>query len=271
VAHTGRFDKELVDALPSSVKSVSHNGAGYDQIDVPACTAKGIAVSNTPTAVDNATADVAIMLLLGALRRSWTPVSALRKGDWRGKMTLGHDPEGKTLGILGMGGIGGALAKRAKAFEMDVVYHNRNKAEQEHGARYVDFDELLSKSDVISIHLPLSEKTTHFIGKEQFAKMKDGVVLVNTARGAVIDESALVEALENGKVWSAGLDVYEKEPEIHPGLIKNENVVLFPHIGTATIETQKKMEVLVVDNVKSMLKDGKLLTQVQEQKGKSNL
>ncbi len=155
-------------------------------------------------------------------------------------MQLGHDPEGKVLGILGMGGIGGALAKRARAFEMKVQYHNRRRLgeESEEGAKYVGFEELLKTSDIISVHLPLSEATRGIIGKNEFEAMKDGVVLINTARGAIVDEEALVEALKSGKLFSAGLDVYGKEPEIHPELVKNDNVVLFPHIGTATFETQ---------------------------------
>ncbi|KAI9717010.1 MAG: hypothetical protein M1812_004945 [Candelaria pacifica] len=243
---TGRFDGPLISSLPSSLRSISHNGAGYDQIDVPACTSRSISVSNTPLAVDAATANIAMMLLLGALRRSWIPESSLRAGKWRGTMQLGHDPEGKVLGILGMGGIGGALAKRARAFEMKVLYHNRRKLEEdkEHGAKYVGFEELLKTSDVISVHLPLSEATKGIIGKKEFALMKDGVVLINTARGAIVNEEALVEALGSGKVFSAGLDVYGKEPDVHPELMKNENIVLFPHIGTTTFETQRKMEVV---------------------------
>lgn len=157
-------------------------------------------------------------------------------------MALGHDPEQKTLGILGMGGIGTALSQRAKGFDMDIVYHNRNPVPDSSNpaaARYIDdLDGFLGICDVISVHLPLSEATRHFLGAAEFAKMKDGVVIVNTARGPVIDEDALVKALESGKVGAAGLDVFEKEPEVHPGLKKSQDVVLFPHIGTATWETQ---------------------------------
>ncbi|KAI5781515.1 D-isomer specific 2-hydroxyacid dehydrogenase [Geopyxis carbonaria] len=267
---TGRFDEELVALLPSSIKFICHNGAGYDQIDIAPCSKRGISVAHTPRAVDAATANVGMMLLLGALRRSWIPESALRAGQWRGAMTLGHDPEGKTLGVLGMGGIGSALAWRAKGFEMNVVYHNRGavSADMNRGnARYIaDLDEFWRTCDIISVHLPLSSSTRHFIGDAQFAKMKDGVVIVNTARGPVIDEAALVRALDSGKVRSAGLDVFEDEPAIHPGLLGNQNVVLFPHIGTATWETQHKMESLVIENVRTALLDRKLVTQVPEQR-----
>lgn len=172
------------------------------------------------------------------------------------------------LGILGMGGIGRATAQRAKAFGMKIQYHNRRQlpASEEDGAKYVTFDELLATSDVLSLNLSLNDSTRHIIGKKEFGKMKDGIVIVNTARGPLIDEAALVDALKEGKVWSAGLDVFEEEPKIHQGLLDAENVVLLPHMGTATYETQRDMELLVLDNLKSAIQDDKLLTQVREQK-----
>lgn len=166
-----------------------------------------------------------------------------------------------------MGGIGTAVARRAQPFGLQVQYHNRSCVPEQQnmvGAKYVSFEELLQTSDVISVHLPLNASTHGLISHPEFAKMKDGVVLVNTARGPIVNEDALVEALESGKVWGAGLDVHEHEPEIHPGLIGNENCVLLPHVGTATVETQRKMEVLVVENVRSALERGCLLTPVQE-------
>jgi glyoxylate reductase len=161
-------------------------------------------------------------------------------GKWRGNFSLGHDPKDKTLGILGMGGIGSAVAHRAKAFGMKIQYHNRTQlpAEKEKGAKYVSFEDLLKTSDVLSLNLALNPSTTHIIAKEQFEQMKDGVVIVNTARGALIDEAALVDALKSGKVWTVGLDVFEEEPKIHPGLLECENAVLLPHVGTGTVETQ---------------------------------
>lgn len=157
-------------------------------------------------------------------------------------MGLGHDPDGKTLGILGMGGIGSAFSLRAATFGFDLQYHNRNPvvhpSSNPTNARYVGFEELLRTSDAISIHLPLNDATKGLIGRKEFEEMKDGVVIVNTARGKIIDEEALVAALEQDKVFAAGLDVYENEPEVHPGLIESDKVVLMPHVGTATVETQ---------------------------------
>jgi D-3-phosphoglycerate dehydrogenase len=201
----------------------------------------GIHVSSTPIAVNAATADVALFLMLGALRRIHVPYNNLRQGKWRGPdFQLGYDPNKKVLGILGMGGIGRDVATRARAFGMSIQYHNRSQLspELEQGAKYVSFEELLKTSDVLSLNCSLRKETVHIIGKKEFDQMKKGVVLVNTARGKLIDEQALVDALNEGKVFSAGLDVFEEEPKIHEGLLNNPNVVLLPHIGTATWETQ---------------------------------
>ncbi|KAJ5709662.1 hypothetical protein N7493_009953 [Penicillium malachiteum] len=266
---TGLIDEELVKALPTSLKYIASCGAGYDQIDVHACSARSplIRVSNVPTAVDDATADVAMFLIIGALRNLNIGMHALRQGKWRGTAALGHDPQGKVLGILGMGGIGRNLKKKAEAFGMKVIYHNRRQLSEElsGGAQYVTFDELLSTSDVVSLNLPLNKNTRHIISKAEFAKMKDGVVVVNTARGAVMDEAALVEALDSGKVFSAGLDVFEEEPTIHPGLLDNHKVVLVPHMGTWTIETITAMEEWTIENIRLGLETGKLKSPVAEQ------
>ncbi|KAK4923686.1 glyoxylate reductase [Elasticomyces elasticus] len=260
ISMTGRFDEELVNALPKSWKYLSHNGAGYDQIDPEPCSKRDppLFVSNVPTAVDDATADTAIFLMLGALRNYNPAIKALRQG---------HDPQGKVLGVLGMGGIGRNMSKKAAAFGMTTIYHNRRKLDDEKagGAKYVSFEDLLKQSDVLSLNLPLSPKTKHIIGVEQLKMMKKSAIVVNTARGAVIDEAALVEALENSTIAGAGLDVFEEEPKIHPGLVKNENVFLLPHMGTWTQETQYKMERWVIDNVKSALEKGKLMSVIPEQ------
>ncbi|CAK7216592.1 hypothetical protein SCUCBS95973_002859 [Sporothrix curviconia] len=268
VALTGRFDAELVAHLPPSVQFLSHNGAGYDQIDVHACSARNIRVSNTPGAVNDATANVALYLILGALRRAWIPETAIRAGEWRGATPLGRDPNGLRLGILGMGGIGAATARRAAAFGFQIQYYSRSPVTGLDGqlGTYVSFEELLRTSDVISVHVPLSPATTHLLDDAAFAKMKDGVIIVNTARGPVIDEAALVRNLDAGKVWSVGLDVFEKEPAVHAGLLQHPHAVLLPHIGTATKDTQKRMEVLVIDNVTSAITGKGLLTQVPEQR-----
>ncbi|KAJ5809829.1 glyoxylate reductase [Penicillium pulvis] len=269
ISITGLIDEELVNALPSSLKYMAHCGAGYDMIDVHACTARNppIRVSNVPTAVDDATADVNIFLILGALRNFNGGMHSLREGKFIGQTPVGHDPRGKVLGILGMGGIGRNLKKKAEAFGMKVIYHNRRQLSEElsGGAQYVTFDELLATSDVLSLNLPLNKNTRHIISKAEFAKMKDGVVVVNTARGAVMDEAALVEALDSGKVFSAGLDVFEEEPKIHPGLMNNHNVILVPHMGTWTVETMTSMEVWAIENIRQALETGKLKSPVPEQ------
>ncbi len=284
-------------AFTLSAKMCIHPGAGYDQCNIADCTANNIRVSNVPTAVDAATADTAMFLMLGALRSFNYPLFNLRKGDFRGKKPppLGHDPEGKVLGILGMGGIGRNLKKKAEAFGMKVHYHNRNQLSEElsGGAKYVGFEELLKTSDVVSLNLPLNvsfcpcledgvveyclnekaicslnpqKSTHHMISTPQFDMMKDSVVIINTARGAVIDEAALVKALDSGKVFSCGLDVYEEEPKIHPGLVDNPHVTLLPHMGTWTVETQTEMELWNVANVRAALETGKLNSPVPEQK-----
>ncbi|KAE8146060.1 D-isomer specific 2-hydroxyacid dehydrogenase [Aspergillus avenaceus] len=271
VAVTGLIDEELVGVLPASLVFLAHCGAGYDQVDVHACSARtpAIRVSNVPTAVDDATADVNMFLIIGALRNFNTGMLALRDGNWRGRTlpALGHDPQGKVLGILGMGGIGRNLKKKAEAFGMRVVYHNRRPLDEQlsGGAEYVSFEELLGRSDVISLNLPLNKNTRHIIGQPEFQKMKDGVVIVNTARGAVMDEEALVNALDSGKVYSAGLDVFEDEPKVHPGLVKNPNVMLVPHMGTWTVETQTAMEEWAIENLRLGLETGKLKSPVPEQ------
>ncbi|POR34550.1 Putative 2-hydroxyacid dehydrogenase UNK4.10 [Tolypocladium paradoxum] len=283
---TGKIDSALLDVLPKSLRFLCHNaqlmiqqsrsglglmetGAGYDQVDIPACTAHNVRVSNTPTAVDDATADITIWLLIGALRNLPTSMAALRAGAWRGKAlpALGHDPQGKVLGILGMGGIGRNVAAKARVFGMRIRYHNRSRLspELEDGAEYVDFETLLRESDVLSLNLPLNPKTRHTISAPQFAIMKPGIVIVNTARGAVMDEAALVHALATGQVASVGLDVFENEPEIHPGLLANDSVLLVPHMGTWTKETATKMEEWAISNVHMAVTEAKLRSIVPEQ------
>ncbi|ORY62383.1 glyoxylate reductase [Pseudomassariella vexata] len=271
---SGKVDAELLSHLPPSLKFICHNGAGYDQVDVLACAERGIRVSNTPSAVDDSTADIAMFLLLGALRNLNVPLLSMRKGEWRGKAdlpSLGHDPQGKVLGILGMGGIGRNMAKKARAFGMKIRYHNRTRLsehlERECEAEYRGFEDLLREIDVLSLNLPLNPATRHTISTEQFAMMKPGVVIVNTARGAVMDEAALVAALDSGHVASAGLDVYEDEPVVHPGLLANPRALLVPHMGTWTVETQTKMEEWTISNVKMAVQTGVLRSIVPEQKG----
>ena len=224
-------------------------------------------MTNAPDPVTNATADLALFLLLGAIRQLNPALGTLRKGAFKKGVDFGHDPQGKILGILGMGRIGRAVKRRAEPFGLKTIYHNRNPLShsEEAGAPYVSFDELLAKSDVISIHVPLNARTRHLIGANEIAKMKDGVVIVNTARGAIIDEGAMAAALESGKIASVGLDVYETEPQINETLIANERAILIPHLGTHTTETLAAMESLAMDNARRGCSGEPLLTVVAEQ------
>lgn len=207
--------------------------------------------------------------MLGALRQITIPMIAIRDGQFRGKTPIGHDPRGKVLGILGMGGIGTAMAKRARAFGMKIVYHNRSRlsSQLEGDATYLTFEQLLAQSDVLSLNLSLTAQTRHIISAREFEKMKEGVVIVNTARGALINEKDLVKAIESNKVAAAGLDVFENEPAVERGLLNSSRVVLLPHIGTNTYQTQKDMELLALKNLKHSLGHGELLTPIPEQRG----
>ncbi|ETN36476.1 uncharacterized protein HMPREF1541_08754 [Cyphellophora europaea CBS 101466] len=272
VAITGRFDAELCNALPKSLRFLAHCGAGYDQIDSEACSKRDppLLVANVPDPVNDATADTAIFLMLGALRNFNECMNSLRRGHWRDSPapSMGHDPQGKVLGILGMGGIGRNMKRKAEAFGMTTVYHNRNKLSEQlaDGAEYVSFEELLKRADVLSLNLPLNPHTRHIISTQQLQLMKPSAVIVNTARGAVMDEAALVKALDDGTIAGAGLDVYEDEPTIHEGLLKNEKVVLLPHVGTYTFETMRNMECWAIDNVRLAVTEGKLKSPIAEQK-----
>ncbi|CCH43089.1 Glyoxylate reductase [Wickerhamomyces ciferrii] len=271
---TGLFDKELIQHLPKSLISISHNGAGYDQISAPELIERKIQLSNVPEIVDNATADNHVFLLLGALRNFGHGRQNLLAGEWPSKgnasgAPIGHDPQGKVVGIVGLGGIGRTILKRLQPFGFEkFIYHNRNRLPEdlEGGAEYVSLDELLSTSDIISINIPLSPKTKHFFNEEKFSKMKKGVVIVNTARGGVIDETAFIKYLTNGTVRSAGLDVLENEPNVNKELISLPNVLALPHMGTHTVETVKAMEEHVVKNVENVIKTGKVISLVPEHK-----
>ncbi|CAB4253947.1 similar to Saccharomyces cerevisiae YNL274C GOR1 Glyoxylate reductase [Maudiozyma barnettii] len=271
IKNTGRFDEEIAKALPDSVVAICHNGAGYDQIDVEYFSKRHIQISNTPDVVSNATADTHVFLLLGALRYfSYGVRELLNEGNSKvaaNNTPFGNDPEGKTVGVLGLGGIGHQIVKRLKPFGFaKFIYHNRHRLspELENGCEYVSFDELIANSDIISINIPLNEHTRHTINAEAIAKMKDRVVIVNTARGAVMDEQALVEALKSGKVKSAGLDVFEFEPEVTKELLEMKQVVCTPHLGTQCIETRQKMEELVYTNALQAVTQGKVKTIVPE-------
>lgn len=255
----------MIRQLPQSVKLIAHNGAGYDQIDVEACTARGITVTYAPDPVTDATADLAVFLLLGALRQLNPALTSLREGNFKKNIGFGHDPQGKVLGILGMGRIGKALARRMKPFGMKVIYHNRRPVDGAGEANCVPFEELLSQSDVVSVHVPLSKATHHLLGAAEIKRMKPGVVVVNTARGAIIDEAAMAEALDSGHIAAVGLDVYEEEPKVHPKLVANPRALLVPHLGTHTTDTLAKMESLAMENARRGALGEELLTVVPEQ------
>ncbi|GJJ70511.1 glyoxylate reductase [Entomortierella parvispora] len=256
-----KVDKELVSYLPASLSLISIPAAGYNNVDVEACTARGILVTNTAGVVSAATADTAMFLMLGCLRHFSQGQTVLREGSWKNQgMPKGHDMACKTVGILGLGGIGKAIAKRATAFGMVVNYYNRTRVdirvEAEYNAQFVAYETLLRESDVIVVCVPLNSSTRHLIGAAQFEKMKTGVVIVNIARGPIIDEAALVAALDSGKVSSAGLDVFEFEPKVHEGLLKHPRCTLLPHMGTFTEETSLDMENLTIRNTKNYLMHG---------------
>lgn len=257
---TERIDAELLDTAGPQLKVVANVAVGYDNIDVPACSERDVVATNTPGVLTDATADIAFGLILMATRRLGEGERLIRSGrEWKWGMffLLGSGLQGKTLGVVGMGGIGQATARRAKAFGMEIVYQSRSEIDPgiaaELGARRVDLDELLSVSDVVSLHCPYGPATHHLIGAEQLVAMKDSAYLVNTARGPIVDEAALAAALREGRIAGAGLDVYEHEPQVHPELLELDNMVLVPHLGSATVETRTAMAVLAADNVLAVL------------------
>ena len=257
---TERVDSELLDAAGPQLKVVANVAVGYDNIDVPACTQRGIVSTNTPGVLTEATADIAFGLILMATRRLGEGERLIRSGQaWKWGMffLLGSSLQGKTLGIVGMGGIGQATARRAKAFGMEIVYQSRSEVDPqiaaELDARRVDLDELLAVADVVSLHCPYGPATHHLIGAEQLAAMKNSAFLINTARGPIVNEDALATALREGVIAGAGLDVFEKEPSVHPELLELDNVALLPHLGSATVETRTAMAMLAADNALAVL------------------
>ncbi|KAG9312030.1 D-isomer specific 2-hydroxyacid dehydrogenase [Chiua virens] len=259
----GVFDKEIIRALAQTgtVKWIAHNGAGYDQIDVLECGAHGICVSNTPGAVDEATATTALYLILSTLRHFSKAERSLRAGTWKGPISSGdtHDLSHCTLGILGLGGIGLYLAHMVHAFPMRVVYHNRHRvADAPEWCEYVDSVEALCReADVLSVHVPLKTDTVHLVGEKEIRALKRGSIIVNTARGKVIDEDAMIRALEDGHLSSVGLDVYPNEPSVNPRLLEFPQNALLPHMGTENQDSQRRMEVRALTNLRDFLRDGK--------------
>jgi glyoxylate reductase len=253
-----KIDKEFMDLLPG-LKIVSNCGVGYENIDVPYATERGVMITNTPDVLTETTADLAWALMISAARRVVEADAYVRRGDfkcWHPSLLLGQNIYGKTLGIFGMGRIGTAAARRAAGFEMRVIYNNRRrneKAEKETGAVFADFPQLLKESDFIIVSSPLNDETRGRFGLAEFRQMKRTAVIVNVGRGPIIKEDELAAALREGIIRGAGLDVYEKEPDVDPGLLELNNAVLLPHIGSASEETRIRMIEMAVESVELAL------------------
>lgn len=254
-----RMDARLIQGA-ANLKVIANYAVGYDNVDIKTATAQSIVVTNTPGVLTDSTADMAWALLFSVTRRIVEGDKLTRAGKftgWAPMMLLGGDLVGKTLGIIGAGRIGTAMAMRSRGWNMRVLYMTQSRRnavlEEMLGAKRVDLETLLKESDFISIHTPLSEKTKHLIGAKELSIMKRTAYLINTGRGAVIDEEVLVHALRNKQIAGAGLDVYEEEPKLKPGLAELDNIVLAPHLGSATVETRTKMSLMAAENIIAVL------------------
>ena len=255
-----QVDADLVDAAGPELKVVANFAVGYDNIDLDACRRRGVAATNTPDTLVDTTADLAFALILAAPRRVAEGDRLIRAGrpwGFRWDFMLGHDVHGATLGIVGLGAIGRAVARRARGFDMPVLYAQRRRApadvEAALGARYVPLGDLLATSDVVTLHCPHTPETHHLVDAAALAAMRPTAYLVNPARGPIVDERGLVDALERGEIAGAGLDVFEREPDVHPGLAAREDVVLVPHLGSATWATRERMGLRAAGNVVAVL------------------
>ena len=259
-ALTDKVDAALIARVPH-LKAVANIAVGYNNIDVPACTARGIQVTNTPGVLDDSTADLAFALMLATARRVTEVEAYIRNGEWTGwklKQWLGVDVHHATLGIIGMGRIGQAIAKRAAGFDMKVIYHNRTRVAPEIEARanaaYVSMDALLAQADFVVLQMPYSPETHNLIGAAQLKKMKPSAILINSTRGGVVDDAALIDALKHGTIRAAGLDVFENEPKLNPAFLELKNVVLVPHIGSSTEATRRAMAMTAAKNLVAALR-----------------
>ena len=256
---TDTIDDEVFEAAGPKCKLFANYAVGFNNVDVQAATKRGIIIANTPGVLDNATADLAWTLLFSVARRIVEADSYLRAGKFKGwgpMLLLGRDITGKTLGIIGTGRIGANLAKKASGFDMKILYNDVKpnlSFEEETGGVMVDKETLLREADFISLHVPLMPSTTHLIGEKEFKLMKKTAILINTSRGPVVDEKALVKALRDGEIWGAGLDVFENEPELEPGLDELDNVIIVPHIASATIDARTNMGMIAVRNIINVL------------------
>lgn len=263
-----RVDEEFFLAAGAQLRCVANVAVGYDNVDLEAAAKYGVAVTNTPGVLDDATADLTMALILAATRRVVEGDRLIRAGQpwsWGMHFMLGSSLQGKLLGIVGLGGIGRRVAERALAFGMRIAYHSRHPspAGAQLGAERMPLERLLAEADVLSLHCPLTPETRHLIGAAELASMKPSAVLVNAARGPVVDERALAEALAARVIAAAGLDVYEHEPLVEPALLELENVVLLPHLGSATVETRTAMAELAARNAIAAVRGEALLTPVR--------
>ena len=262
-----KIDKEIIDNLPKC-KVIANYAVGYNNIDVGYAKSKNIVVTNTPDILTNATADLALSLILTCARNVLPGEEMVREGrfkGWGAQTLLGIELNGKTAGIIGAGRIGQAAAKRLKAFGCDLIYYNRTVKkgfEKETGAKKVSLNALLKKSDIISIHIPYTKETFHLLNSGNMGLIKQTAIIVNTARGEITDENVLIKMLKQKKIFSAGLDVYENEPDIKKEFLKLKNVVLLPHLGSATFDARNGMAELAARNVINVLRGKKAITQV---------
>lgn len=264
-----RVDDELLEAAGPQLRCVANVAVGYDNVDVEAAERRGVVVTNTPGVLDDATADLTMALILAATRRVVEGDRLVRSGrawSWGMHFMLGSSLRGKVLGIVGLGGIGRRVAERARAFGMGIAYHSRNPAPAEVeaalGAERMPLERLLAEADVVSLHCPLTPETHHLIGAAELEAMKPSAVLVNAARGPIVDERALAEALAERRIAAAGLDVYENEPHVEQRLPELDNVVLTPHLGSATVETRTAMAELAAQNAIAVVRGEEPLTPV---------
>ena len=258
---TDKMDKETIEKLPDTIKIISNFAVGFGNIDLEAAKKKGIVVTNTPEVLSDATAEIGILLILGACRRAAEGIESARDGGWKwsADYLIGKQLTGARLGILGMGRIGQKIAKVAKSLGMVIHYHNRSKlsSEKENGATYHDnLKDLLSVSDVLSVCCPASKETIDMINKDTIEYLPKGAVVTNVARGDIIEDEALIDALNRRKVYAVGLDVYKNEPNLNPGYLKHKSAFILPHLGSATKETRTAMANLAIDNINEFFQTG---------------
>ena len=258
---TDKLDKETIDKLPDTIKIISNFAVGFGNIDLDAAKKRDIIVTNTPEVLSDATAEIGILLILGACRRAAEGIESAREGGWKwsADYLIGKQLTGTRLGILGMGRIGQKIAKIAKSLGMIIHYHNRSKLneDKEQGATYHDnLKSLLSVSDVLSICCPASKETIDMINKETIEYLPKGAIVTNVARGDIVDDDAMIDALERRKVYAVGLDVYKNEPNLNPGYLKHKSAFILPHLGSATKDTRTAMANLAIDNLDEFFKTG---------------